>query len=639
MIHGYAGKVLHVDLTDGRVWKETLDSDLIDKYIGARGINARLLWDTVSPDTDPLSPENVLIFGAGALSGTNAPCTGRLSVAFKSPATGVYFKANSGGYVANEMKYAGYDHILLYGRSEKPVYLFVTRDTVELRDASEIWGKTVTETDMYLKKTIGTDRLESLIAGPAGENLVKFASIMSSWGSALGRGGGGAVMGSKNLKAVAVYGTGALSVADPDTFGEQSLAARNLLKEDGFAQILSAFGTAGYVEGVNDSGMLPSYNFTRSKVDNADKLSGQALASRGYLKGRSGCAGCAIHCHRYSTIDEGPYAGTKTLGPEYETISSFGNGPGLDNLEAVIKAGQLCNDLGLDTISAGSAIQWCIESVERGVLTTSEVDNLDLHWGAEKEVIELISKIAYRDGIGDLLADGTKSASEKVGKDSYQWAVQARGLEQSRCETRGSMAYALAFCVNPRGPDHLHTECIAEAGMYPEAVKLIERITGDAKYANPTLTEKRAEIVRWHEDNYALADALGFCAFVNTAANIILEKEMTELYNSATGKHLSIEEAVEVGRRIITLERCFNVREGLSRKDDMLPYRLMYTPLGDATESANSPEILSGMLDRYYEMHEWDVPTGVPTKGTLEKLGLADVAEELDGLGVLQQMA
>jgi len=629
-MNGYAGTILHVDLTEEKIWKEALDEELIEKYLGGRGINARLLWENVDHQTEALSPDNVLIFGAGALSGTDAPCSGRLAVAFKSPATNAYFKASGGGYVANELKYAGYDHVVIYGRAKRPMYLYISKGKVELRDANALWGKTVTESDAALKKELKTPRLETLLIGPAGENLVKFSAIMSSWGSALGRGGGGAVMGSKNLKAIAVFGEGALDVADPKRFGKLSLTARDLLRNDGFAQILSAFGTAGFVEGVNDAGILPSYNFTKSKVENAENFSGQALASRGYLKGRSGCASCAIHCHRYSTVDEGPYAGTKTLGPEYETISSFGNGPGLDNLEAIIKAGQLCNDYGLDSISAGSAIQWLIESVEREVLKKEDVDGLDLCWGAEKEVLLLIEKIAYREGIGDMLAEGTKYASEKSGGDSYKWAVQARGLEQSRCETRGSMAYALAFCVNPRGPDHLHTECIAESGMYPEAAKLIERITGDVKYANPTLTEKRAEIVRWHEDNYTLADALGFCAFVNTAANIILEKEMTELYNAASGRNLSIEEALEAGRRILTLERCFNIREGLSRKDDMLPYRITHTSLGNAEKSTNSPEILNAMLDEYYAMHEWDAETGFPRKETLIKLGLEDVAEELE---------
>lgn len=625
----YAGNILHVDLTSNKIWKEKLDDDLIKKYIGSRGINARLLWDNVNEKTKPLSPENVVIFGAGALSGTNAPSSGRLTVTFKSPATNAYFKANGGGYVANELKYAGYDNIIIYGKSDKPVYIYISKEKVEIVDASNIWGKTVTETDKYLKDELNTERLETLIIGPSGENLVKYAGIMSSWGSALARGGGGAVMGSKNLKAIAVYGSGALSIANPKEFSKLSLDARNKLKNDELGKMLSGLGTAGFLEGVNDMGALPSYNFTKTKVENAEKFSGQALISKGYLKGRSGCASCALHCHRYTTIDEGPYAGTKTLGPEYETLSSFGNGPGIENIEVVIKAAQMCNDLGLDTISTGSAIQWLIETVERGILPKEDVDNMDLKWGAEKEVLELIEKIAHRDGIGDLLADGTKIASEKIGKDSYKWAVQSRGLEQSRCETRSSLSYALAFSVNSRGPDHLHTECIAEFGMYPEAVKLIKRITGDEKYANPTLTEKRAEIVRWHEDNYALADALGFCAFINTASNAILEKEMTDMYNSASGRNISIEEATEVGRRTVTLERCFNVREGLNRNDDRLPYRIMNTPIGDADTSTNSPEILNKMLDEYYTLHEWDVSTGHPTRETLNKLGLEDVADEL----------
>ncbi len=630
MKYSYAGKILNVDLTNGNVWQEELTEDLIKKYIGARGINAKLLWDKVNKDTQPFSSENVLVFGAGVLSGTHAPCSGRLSVAFKSPATNAYFKASSGGFVANEMKFAGYDHIVISGVSDRPVYLLIKDNIIEIRDASHLWGLNVTETDKALKNELELERLETIIIGPAGENKVKFSSIMSSWGSALGRGGGGAVMGAKKLKAIAISGTNSLSIHDPEKFNKFALDARKKLQEDDIAKMLGAFGTAGFVEGLNQTGALPSYNFKKASVDGAEKISGQELFKKGYLKGRSGCASCAIHCHRFSGIDDGKYAGTRTLGPELETISSFGNGPGIDNLEVIIKAAQLCNDYGLDTISTGSVIQWIIECVERGVMSKEQVDGLELKWGAEELVLELIRKIALREGIGDLLAEGTKIASEQIGKDSYKWAVQARGLEQSRCETRGSMSYALSFCVNNRGPDHLHSECMAEFGMYPKAKKLIKRITGDEKYANPTLTEKRAEIVRWHEDNFALADCLGFCAFINTAANAILEKEMTDMYSSATGIKLSPEEVALIGRRIITLERCFNVREGLDRKDDKLPHRIMNESLGGRDTSTNSPEILNKMLDDYYTVHEWDVSTGCPTRATLEKLGLKDIADELD---------
>lgn len=629
MTYAYAGKILHVDLSNKKVWKEELSQELINNYIGARGINARLLWDNVNQNTDPLGPENVLVFGAGVLSGTHAPCSGRLSVAFKSPATNAYFKANGGGYVANELKFAGYDHIVIYGASEKPVYLWINDDNVEILDASHLWGLTVTETDKKLKEDLNLERLETLITGPAGEKKVKYASIMSSWGSALGRGGGGAVMGSKNLKAIAVCGNKYLSVYDPEKFNEQALKARNDLKEDELAQAFGALGTAAFVEGVNESGALPSHNFTKARVEGIEKFSGNALVSKGYLKGRSGCASCAIHCHRHCNITKGPYSGTHTLGPEYETISSFGNGPGVDDIEIIIKASQMCNNYGLDVISTGSAIQWAIESVVRGVMSKEDVDGLDLKWGAGELVLELIHKIAYREGVGDLLAEGTKIASERVGKDSYKWAIQARGLEQSRCETRSSMAYALAFCVNSRGPDHLHTECIAEFGMYPKAIELIKRITGDEKYANPTLKEKRAEIVRWHEDNYALADCLGFCAFVNTAANAVLEEAMTDMYCAATGNKITTEEALQAGRRIITLERAFNIREGMSRKDDKLPYRIMNEPLGESEICTNSADILNEMLDKYYELHEWNVATGCPTRATLEKLKLTDIADEL----------
>jgi aldehyde:ferredoxin oxidoreductase len=631
MGNAHAGKILHIDLSSKKIWEEKLDKKLASNYLGARGINAHILWDKVKPGIDPLGPDNVLIFGAGALSGTHAPSSGRTSVTCKSPATNRYLKSSAGGHWGNRLKFAGYDNLVVYGASEKPVYVLVDDNKVEIRDAAHLWGLTVPEADKAIKKELGSSDFETALIGPAGENKVKIAGIMLSVSFAAARGGPGAVMGSKNLKAIAVRGTGVLNLADPDAFNEAALAARKALSEDSGAQGLHAYGTAGIIEGINASGGFASYNFKQGHIDGVEKITGQALVNTGILKARVGCNACGISCHRFSVLSSGKFAPLSVYGPEYENFSALGSGFGVTELEGVLKANKLCNDYGLDTISTGGVIQWAMESVERGVLTTEDVDGLDLTWGNIEAAIEMITKIAYREGFGDLLAEGTKIASERVGQDSYKWAVQARGLEQSRVETRNAKSYALAFAVNPRGPDHLMTECLAEFGLTDEARQLVKEITGDEKYANPYLVEKRGDIVRWHEDCYAVTDCLGFCAFSSTLAYGVNPKNMAQMFSAASGIELTEEEIMFAGRRIITLERAFNMREGFSREDDKLPYR-MYEPIksGPQKGQVNSHEEIQKLLDDYFTLHEWDIETGCPTRETLKKLGMEDVADQLE---------
>lgn len=630
--YGFAGSILYVNLTTRQITRKPLTKELAAKYLGARGINARLLWDSIPRrGVDPLGPENVLIFGAGTLTGTHAPSSGRTTVTCKSPATNLYLKTNAGGYFGTRLKLAGYDHIVIMGASDEPVYLWIDDGHVEIREASHLWGKTVSDTDRVLKEELGED-VETAVIGPAGENLVRIASIMLSRSFAAARGGPGAVMGSKKLKAIAVRGTGSIKVAEPKTFDRLAMAARRALAQDSGAQGLHAYGTAGLVEGINASDGYASYNFRQGHIDGVHTLTGQYLVEAGYLRARLGCASCGISCHRFCVITSGRYSGTRTAGPEYETTSALGAGCGVTDTEALIKANSLCNEYGLDTISTGGVIQWAMECFEKGILTSRDTEGLELVWGNGDAVVEMVHKIAYRKGLGDILAEGTKRAAEKIGHDSWKWAVQAKGLEQSRVETRCAKAYALAFAVNNRGPDHLHTETIAEFGLTPEARELVRRICGDEKYANPYLTEKRAEIVRWHEDCYAATDCLGFCAFTSTLAYAVNPGNMAQMFASATGIEMSEEELMLAGRRIVTLERAFNVREGASRQDDVLPWRLMNEPVASGPQKGfvNSKEELDKMLDEYYALHGWDVKTGKPTGETLRKLGLEDVAAVLE---------
>lgn len=639
MIYGHQGKILHVDLSTGKVWNENLPEKWRSLYVGSRGINARLLWDYCKdPEITWDDPRNVIIYGPGAMTGTTAPASGRTSVTTVGCTTGLYLKSNTGGHWGAELKFAGYDHLVVHGVAEKPSYIHIENDNVEIKDAKDLWGKDIIETDALLKKWHGQDS-RGLYIGPAGEKLVRAASIQCSLYHAAGRGGGAAVMAKKNLKAISVKGSNPVRVKDPKRFAEVAKEMRDLLRADSGAQGLHDFGTSSSVAAVNELHAFPGRNWQTGYTPNVYPITGQALVETGYLKRRVACFGCTIGCHRYSTIEKGPNAGIASGGPEYETFGALGNGPGIVNTEGVLKLNELCNRLGLDTITAGTVVQWAIESYERGILTKEDTDGLELGWGKLDETFKAVEELALRKGkLGDLLGDGLKIATKKVGHDSYKWAIMnGKGLEQSNVETRSAKAYALAFAVNPRGNDHLMTETFAEFGTSPEAVDLIEKVTGDKKYATPHSTEKRAEIVRWHEDCYEITEALGFCVFTSTAAYGVNPNNMARLYEAATGITMTEDDLMLTGRRVCNLEKAFNVTRGATREEDNLPWRLMNEgaasgPLKGAT---NSREELDKMLDRYYTLHEWDLKTSWPYRKTYEKLGLKDVADFLGEMGKL----
>jgi len=612
----YAGTILHVDLTKRKVWKTPLSDDLRTRFLGGRGVNAKLLWDFVRPGIDPLSPENVLIFGAGALTCTTAPSSGRTTVTCKSPATGLYLKGSGGGHFGAELKFAGYDHLVVHGAAETPVSIVIQDDRVEIVDASDLWGLRVRETNAAVKKDLGDLGVKMACIGPAGENCVPFASILLSVYHAVARGGVGAVMGSKKLKAIAVKGTGAITVSDPAAFTAVAQRLREAFLWDMQGRKYFLFGTGVFGAG-------PAYNYLRGPPPSAELLSGPYLIKKHYLKRHIGCFGCTQSCHRYSEIETGPYAGTYTLGPEYETISALGAGVGISDPETVIKANDLVGELGLDSISTGVVIQWAMEAYERGVLTDADTEGLNLTFGNDEALLTLIPLIAQRtEPMGKLLAQGVKRAAEQVGKDAYKWALcNSKGLEQSRVETRVVKSYALAFAVNPRGPDHLHTECMAAGGGTGAMRDLLQRITGEVWPKSGTYYP---EIVKWHEDIFAAAETLGFCAFTCTSAMAILEKEMAEIFSHAVGRAVSAADVMRVGERVLTLEKCFNVREGADRAMDDLPWRIMHEPLpsGEVT----SRKWLDAMLDQYYALHGWEVTTGWPTPATLETIGLDECA-------------
>ncbi len=629
------GDILFVDLTHRAVRREPFTKELALGYMGSRGLNAKILWEMTQPGVDPLGPENPLIFGAGLMTGTFAPCSGRISITCKSPTTDFYLKTNVGGGWGGPFRFTGHIAIVLTGASKDPVYVWIDDDSVEFRDARHLWGKDVRTVDSTIKSELGDENIRVAAIGPGGENQVMFASVMTSDYNAAGRGGAGTVMGSKKLKGIAVRGTRPVEVADPDAFEAVVAETWKKLKEQSGARGLHLYGTSGGLMAVNEIHSLPTKNFQGGYFENAYDVSGQALVEKGYLKRRVACYGCVLGCHRYSEIGEGKEVTAYSGGPEYESFAALGAGPYVKDTETVLRANCLCNIYGLDTISTGSVIQWLFECHQRGL--DFDHDGLTLEWGKGDEVVELVRRIAFREGIGDLLARGVKRASEEMGQDSYKWAIQAKGLEQSRVETRHALSYALAFMVNPRGPDHLMTETLAEFGLSPEMRDLIEKITGHREYADARRTEGRAEIVRWHEDCYCVTDSLGMCVFTSTAQYFITPEIMARLFSAALGESVTEDQIMRLGRKIVTLEKCFNVREGATRKDDVLAWRLMNEESSDfpGEGAINSFEKMNPMLDRYYEMHGWDKETSWPTRETLESLDLAHLAGELSAANKL----
>jgi len=636
--HAIVGALLWVDLSSGRVESRPIERDLLVRYLGGRGLAARLLWDLVSSGSDPFDKQNPLILLSGTLSGTPAPASGRTTITCLSPATGLYLKANAGGHFGAGLKFAGFDGIVITGRAKTPATLWIHDGRAELRDASRLWGKTVSETRTQLREELENPELQVACIGPAGEHRVLYASIMLSPHNAAARGGLGALMGDKRLKAIAVAGDGEVTVAHPEAFLASALAARRVVAEDPISRSLFIFGTSGGVGPSNEKHRWPTRNFQRSRHEAAAEMGGEHLKRGGYLRGRIGCSSCTTSCHRYSVAEFDETCFTAG-GPEFETFGSLGAGLDISDIRYVIRGSGLCNDLGLDVISAGYTIQWAVESRERGVLTPEACDGFALDWGNGEEMLALLELIAHREGrLGNLLADGTQRAAAAIGGESWKWAVQANGLEQSSVETRILKAYALAFAVNPRGPDHLTAEPMLPDFTTPAATELMETLCGpDVGCHRAETIEKRDVIVRYHEDIYAALDALGLCAFTATCAYTLRARHLAELFSQATGIETNEEEIMTAGARIVELERAFNLREGRDRQRDMIPWRILNDPVASGPNQGmtTSQEELDRMLDSYYAGRDWDVATGRPTRRSLTALGLVDIADALHAQGLL----
>ncbi len=600
-MYGWVGKTLRVNLNDRSAAVEDLCPELAEKYLGARGLGTKILYDELVPGVDPLGPDNKIIFATGPLTGTAATSAGRYNVITKSPLTGFIAASNSGGYFPAEMKYAGFDAIIVEGAADEPVYIWVHDGKAEIRAAKHVWGKNTAQTTDIL---IGETHPDAKVAciGPAGERLVLFSCVVNEKGRAAGRSGVGAVMGSKNLKAIVVRGTGDVKVADQAKFREAVLAALKKIKEAPVtSQGLPTYGTAVLVNVINQHGAFPTRNFQTGVFEGAEKISGEALAAK-FLVRKRACFGCPIACGRPSAVRSGKYQGAGE-GPEYETIWALGATCAVDDLEAITKANYLCNELGLDPITMGSTIACAMELYEKGYLPESATD-IPLRFGDADAMVEATRKTAYREGIGDLLAKGSYRLAAEFGHPEL--SMSAKKQEYPAYDPRGAKGIGLNYATSNRGGCHVRGYTIS-----PEILGVPEKI-------DPLSKDGKAAWVKAFQDVTSLVDSVGMCLFTTFALGA---PDVASMLEPATGIGFPTEKALLAGERIWNLERLFNLREGLTKDDDTLAPRLLTEPMPEGPAAGQVVE-LADMLADYYRARGW-TDDGKPSTETLDRLELA----------------
>lgn len=609
---GYMGKILRVDLTNGTFTDELLNKEDTQNYLGGSGIGTKILFNETSIDTKPLSPENILIFMTGPFTGTSIPLSGRHAVVSKSPLTNIFAQSDVGGSFGTALKSTGYDGIVFKGKAESPKYLYITDDAIELRDAANVWGKNTYETDVVLKAECNP-KAEVTCIGPAGEKLVKFASIMSDGkdGRAAGRAGLGAVMGSKNLKAIVAIGSKKTPIYDPEMTKQLIKSFAPGCKEA--MQGMTDFGTTVSHVATEESGDMPIKNWMEgSWHEGAEKTSGQAMAADGILVDNYRCKACFVGCGRVVKITEGKYAPVDGGGPEYESMAMLGANCMVDDLEAICKANELCNQYGMDTISSGSAIAQAMELFEKGLISLEDTDGLSLEWGSGDVLVRLIEKIGNREGIGNLLAEGVVKVAEHFGPEAAKSAVAVKGMDLPAHDPRAFFALGIQYATSNRGGCHLSTYAdVLEKGVtYPRMgfPEVMDRF--DAK--------DKGKLSAKMQDFCALFDSLKLCKFLMWGG--VKEENIEAWYNAVTGNNISFEEMMLAGERIVNLQRLYNCRLGLTSKDDILPDRIMVDARGSGGAPSQLPP-LKQMLDEFYFVRGWDT-NGIPTKEKLLELGL-----------------
>jgi aldehyde:ferredoxin oxidoreductase len=611
MVTGYTGKILRVDLTNEKTSTEPTNMDWAKKFIGGKGLGAKYLFEELKPGVDPLSPDNVLMVWTGPLVGTMVPLTSRYVVITKSPLSGTFLDTYAGGYFGPELKYAGFDAIIVKGKAKRPVYIYANDGKAEIRDAKNVWGKDMVKTEEILRKEVGQKFARVAGIGQAGEKLSRIAGVTSDITRNAGRGGAGAVFGSKNLKAVVASGSLGVEVPKIDEFVEM---AKQMLWKDVVGnpdhEGLITDGTPIIVKMSQDAAILPTNNWHSGQFDGHEGIDSAALKERVYVR-KKACFSCGIACGSFARVRDGMFKGSVTEGPEYETLGLAGSNCGIRNIEAIVKFAEECDRLCLDTISAGAAVGFAMDIYEKGIITKEDTGGLDLKFGNEEAYAKMPELIAERKTkIGDLLAEGTLIAARKIGKDTEKLVIHSKGSEYPAYDPRGSIGMALAYATSDRGADHNRAWPVA----------------GDAYgEGDPWSTEGKAATCHDEQTLKSYKWSMIFCDFYGVSA-----ANQAMYLNAVTGMPANEQWLKEVGERVWNLVRAFNVREGFSRKDDTMPERMATEPLpsGKTQGKTVRPEDFEKMLDEYYQLWGWD-DQGRPTKATLEKSGLGDIIPKL----------
>ena len=602
--------ILKVDLTTGKTEEYRIPEKWEKDFLGGASLAARILYSSLTRELDSLSPEAPLLFMTGPMTGTSGPTTGRFVVCGKGPATGLWAESNVGGFWGPELRLAGYDGLWITGKADQPVYLWLDGNRLEVRSAKHLWGANTYTTQEKVKEEIRDKSAHVLTIGPAGEKQVLFASMMCDHGRMSGRTGLGAVMGAKNLKAIALHGTNPIPVFDLKTYARLRSESNRVLKQDNEATVFRELGTAGAANYAEYIGAMPVKYYSRGSFENVDNISGAKMTET-ILTGRSACQGCVIACGRVVKIGDP----VKRKGPEYETVVGFGPNLLNDNLEAIVDLGELCDRYGMDTISASNTIGLAFDLFEKGIVTEKDTGGIVLRWGDVDAIERLVNLIGRREGIGDLMAQGSRRFAAQF--NAEEAAVQVNGLEAAYHDPRGVSGMALSYATSPRGACHNQSDYfLVDWGHSHEKL-------GIMYFGRHDHAEKSANVAR-HQDWRTVFNSIVMCIFANTDPGL-----QVKLINAACGLDWSIEDMLRCGERGWNLKRAINNRMGLTRANDKLP-KAMLMPFPDGGSAGYIPEFES-MLLAYYEARGWDPDTGKPSREKLIELGMQDVANDLWG--------
>jgi aldehyde:ferredoxin oxidoreductase len=604
-------RLLRVDLSQGKMQDEEIDAQYRRDFIGGSGLAARMLWDDLDPTRVPLDPRSPLIWMTGPLTGSGGPATGRFTICGRSPYTGIWGESNIGGFVGPELRYAGYDGLWITGRAASPVYLWIHDGQAELRDARALWGKTDTyATQDAIRAETGEGKARVASIGLGGENGVPYAAIMADHGRAAGRAGMGALMGSKNLKAVAVRGTTALTFAHDEEYKQLRQETNKALLEENMTTVFRDLGTGNAAEYLQMLGEMPQKYWTQATFEGAERISGARMAET-ILVGNAACQGCVISCGRVVSIPEGPHATNgKVKGPEYETIASFGSQLLVDDLAVITALGTLCDAVGIDTVSAGNTIALAYLMFDRGIITAKDTGGVELHWGDAEPCFGLLEKIARQEGFGALLAKGSKALAEHFGVPDL--AVHVNTMEVPMHDPRAMTGMAIVYATSPRGACHNQSEyfMIELGGSIDElGLQMTERLVDGGK----------AAFVARHQDWQTISNCLVNCIFAAVKPSTV-----ARLLSAATGVEYSLEEMMKAGERVWNMKRAVNCRLGVTRANDTLP-KLLLQALPDGGQEGHVPD-MGLMMREYYGARGWDPVTGKPTAAKLQELSLGFAA-------------